>query len=450
MSEIKKDTNENEEYQFIREKIIAKKRSKKWKKMLSMFGGTLLLACVFGCVSRYFFITSDPVIYRILGVTPTPTESAGKTPIYIPSEQPDSDTPTPTVTRAASATPTSEPQVSVTPEVTPVVVNNTIEASLDDYIAIHQEIRKLATKVGASLATVTTVISGVNWFEETFENRSSTTGIILGNNSLQLLILVPYDKLADATRIEVELDSTYIEEAELVDYDSDYNLAVIGLDYDSIPEQVLANITEADFGESYYLVVGTPILAVGNPNGYMGSYEIGTITSKGIYHYITDDRLDIFTTSLEENANGEGIIVNLKGQIIGIITHTMKDELSESISTAVGISDLKTVIEDLANGNDIVSFGVIAEEMPTDSLDEAELINGIYVKSVMEGSPAEAAGIKKGDIIYQIEETTIISVPGLHNDLLRRNVGDEVTVHIKRESQQTYKDVECTVVIGSK
>ena len=138
-------------------------------------------------------------------------------------------------------------------------MNNTIEASLDDYIAIHQEIRKLATKVGASLATVTTVISGVNWFEETFENRSSTTGIILGNNSLQLLILVPYDKLADATRIEVELDSTYIEEAELVDYDSDYNLAVIGLDYDSIPEQVLANITEADFGESYYLVVGTPI-----------------------------------------------------------------------------------------------------------------------------------------------------------------------------------------------
>ncbi len=459
MSENKKETNDTEEYQFIKEKIIAKKRSKKWKKILSMFGGTLLLACTFGCVSRYFFVASEPVVYKILGVTPTPTEAAGKTPIYIPSEQPDGSTPTPTVkggnitpsgTAQASVSPTEAPAVSVTPEVTPVVVENTIAASLDDYIAIHQEIRKLATQVSSSLVTVTTVVSGVNWFEETFENRSSTTGIILGNNSLQLLILVPYDKLMDATRIEVDLGSSYLDEAVLVDYDTDYNLAVIGIDYKSIPEQILSQVTEAEFGESYYLVVGTPILAVGNPNGYMGSYEVGTITSKNIYHYIADDRLDVFSTSLEENSNGEGVIVNLKGQIIGIITHTMKDELSEPISTAVGISDLKSVIENLANGNDITSFGVVAEEMPEDALNDAELINGIYVNSVIEGSPAEAAGIKKGDIIYKVDETTIISVPGLHNDMQRRSVGDEVKVYIKRESQQTYKEVECTVVIGCK
>jgi S1-C subfamily serine protease len=178
--------------------------------------------------------------------------------------------------------------------------------------------------------------------------------------------------------------------------------------------------------------------------------DIGVITSKGSWASIADNKLDLFNTSVENNINSDGIIVNMRGEVIGLITRTLKDGINEDLSTAIGISKAKPLIERIASQKPRIYFGVEAEDMTEAAKLEHLITNGIYVNEVRADSPAFAAGMKNGDIIIQVNDKSIMNTNNFNNTISDYSPEDEVVVKIKRTSGTAEKDMEMTIVLAEK
>lgn len=476
-----KNQTENKEYQFIREKVISKKKNR-IKRMTLSFLFTIFLAAVFGVVARAVFLYSDGPMKRLFGLDEEPSATPGargehtkNTPSPVTTSTPapvPTDNMSMTPSAGAETTATGTPAISVTPELTAaptgsgesnfpgelVITDGDIAATglptpepsfAERYGALFAGLQEVAREASRSLVMITVSVNGIDWLNNTYETQSQTTGIVIGKNELELLILVNLDRIQSASRISLTVEKENYA-AELWSYDKDYNLAVVRVVSKGLPEHFLSETVPAVFGDSTQLPVGTPILALGNPNGYIGSMEFGTVTSRESIYYITDNSLDLFNTSTTDSDDGDGVIVNLSGEIVGIITRTMKSGFDEAMCTAVGISKLKSVIERLAAGQEQVYFGIRGEDIPKEALREQGLSNGIYVMEVATDSPAFEAGIKTGDIILQVDGKNIYSYSGFNTLLNLCTSGTEVRVTLWRTVRMNAEQMEVTVVLGGK
>lgn len=449
-----KQTEQNE-YQFIREKIVSKRKSR-IKRFILWSCGAFVLAVLFGVVSRFCFVASEPLVNKILGLSPTPVPTQPvRNPILFPSSQ---EEPTPTQELPAATqepvhvdiTQGTEPENTLPDPLLPDVPEQGAVAGIGDYLAIHQEIRRIATNAASAMATITVTTERTDWFEQIYEESTTLSGVIVGDNGVELLILTEASPLLSADAVSVSVGGYTTEDTVLFASDVHYNLAVIGIDYASIPAQNLEMMNYASFGESHSLFVGTPVIAIGNPNGYSGSFELGTVTARNSYAYVADNRLDLFNISIPDYENGTGVIINTSGEIIGLITHAFKDGINQNLNTAIGISRMKPVIEALVNGQRMNYFGVVAEELTEALREEAKTKIGMCVTEVLPGSPAEQAGIRKGDIIQIIERTPMNSVVTLRTLLDECTEDEEIRVTMLRRGQRAYTEVETRVVVKEK
>jgi S1-C subfamily serine protease len=332
-----------------------------------------------------------------------------------------------------------------------MVVEKKIEATLEDYERMLSELRKVGTTARSGLAMVTAIENRVDWFDETYETKRSTTGVIIAENNAEILVLTSLDKINGANDLEVTFNGDFTVSGKLWSYDKDYNLAVVAVKLKEIPPKEMALIkTEKNLGESYSIQPGAPVIALGKPDGYNGSMMFGRVTSKGDYYYIMDNYLEVFHTDLNVNSNSDGFIINTGGQIIGIMTQAMKDTVNPDVSTVISISRLRSVIEKLANKTERVSFGIIGEDIPSDVLQSFELSAGIYVTEVRPDSPAFNAGIKQGDIITQINEFSVSSISNFNSILNKYKPKEIVTVVVQRKVKQELSEKSIKVTLELK
>lgn len=456
MDEIKQP--EQNEHSFIREKIIGKRKSK-LKRIVLLACGAVALAVLFGVVSRICFIASEPFVNKLLGISPTPVPTQPvRNQVTLPSSQGE---PTPAQRPTENLPPAAPEHVDIAegeqsentepaePTATPEPEQGQL-TGIGEYIAIHQEIRRVATNAASAMANITVTTERTDWFEQTYEESTNISGVIVGDNGVELLILTEANPLVNADSVKVTVGGYTTDETVLFMVDSHYNMAIIAIDYASIPSENLENINYGVFGESHSLFVGTPVIAIGNPNGYIGSFEMGTVTARSSFAYIADNRLDLFNTNIPDYENGTGVIISTSGEIIGLITHSFKDGINANLNTAIGISRVKPIIEKLVNGKKLNYFGVVAEEMTDEQRETINTKIGIHVTEVIPGSPAEQAGIRKGDVILIVERTPMNSVTALNVLLEEYTEGDEMRVTMLRKGPRAYSEVETTVTVGEK
>lgn len=453
-----KQTEQNE-YQFIREKIVSKRKSR-IKRFFLWSCGVFVLAVLFGVVSRFCFIASEPLVNKMLGLSPTPVPTQPvRNQILLPSSQ---EEPTPTQEPDEPPATTQEPNhidiaqgtepgENIPSDKPPLETpEHSAGVGIAGYLAIHQEIRRIATNAASAIATITVTTERTDWFEQIYEESTTLSGVIVGDNGVELLILTEASPLLSADEVSISVGGYTTEDTVLFASDIHYDLAVIGIDYASIPAQNLEMINYAVFGESHSLFVGTPVIAIGNPNGYSGSFELGTVTARNSYAYVADNRLDLFNISIPDYENGTGVVVNTSGEIIGLITHAFKEGINQNLNTAIGISRVKPVIEALVNGQRMNYFGVVAEELTDELREAAQTKIGMCVTEVISGSPAEQAGIRKGDIVRIIERTPMNSIVTLRTLLDECEEGEEIRVTMLRKGQRAYTEVETRVVVKEK
>jgi serine protease Do len=457
------NNNKEKGFSFIQEQITSKKKSR-IKRMLYSVAWTTALACIFGVVARMAFCVSEPTVSRFFG------NSQGKKTVEFPTSIPDDDS-----DKQGDYNENITPSPTLNPEVTPaievneggqgsedlestdvdskhdtVIIEKVIEADLQDLTNIYMELRDISNDISNSIVTVTCVSNEVDIFNNKYELVKTTSGIVVANNDVDLVILVSYDKVKDKNDILISFSETLQVDAKLQSYDKDLNLAAITVSLEDIPASSLKKIKPAILGESYSLVVGTPILALGSPNGYVGSMEIGIISSKGTSLYVTDNKIDTFTTDINNNSNSEGVIVNLRGEVIGIITQKLKDELNQEVNTVIGVSRIKNIIEKLVNNSDQSYFGIKGADMTQAALNKLDATSGICVTEVEADSPALEGGLQSGDIILTINETPIISVNTFFNLINAYEPKTTLKIGIKRTVKNETKDMEVEVTLGKK
>lgn len=476
MTEERKEKQE-ENYQFINEKIVPK-RKKKWLKKLGVVIFVICMAILFGVVSQAVFLLSGNYLKEWLGIeeerhevelpkateparitfsptpkptstpTPTPTEvpKPSKTPTPEPTKEPDIvETPEPTVT----VPPTSTPEPTSTPTPVPVLTENPEPTPVDAYLQLYESIRKVAAEVSDCLVTVEAIEQGVDWFQEVYEKRTRTTGLVLGNDGVDLLILVGTEQFVGATSIEVTFKETVIS-GSIYSMDREYGLAVIAVPLKEIPQEILTQVKNGVLADAEAIEVGMPVLALGAPNGYADSMEFGMITSLGSTVSVTDGEVAYFTTDIAEYLQGYGFVVNLKGEILGMITHTHKENPEDGIFSAVSLDSIRGVMLKLLNNAERAYFGIKGQDMPKNLAAEYKLEAGVYVKEVENASPALAAGIKAGDILVSLGGTPVEGIRSFSDAILECGTREIVQVKVLRKAEDGLREMTTEVSLVEK
>ena len=459
--------NNDKDFNYVEQKIKPKNR-KKVKKVIAIIALTIVVAVLFGFLSRLVFVASEGAVNRILGITPTPTPTPvestnnrsqvtlGSTSTPTPSPSPTLP-PTPTVipvvldpTIEPSPTPTEIPPETPTPD--PGVTAAPTEAPeadpIADYLKMISQMRAIANKAGESLVRVYAVTSGVNWMDESIETRTERTGILVADNGVELLILAEYNAFASADRIEIEFRDGAVAEGSIYMADPDSGLAVIEVELTDISASTIATCKYVSLGDSDNVCEGEPVIALGRPNGYYGAVEFGFVSHTGLTKYFIDGVHFGFTTDIVSGSSSDGMVIDLEGKLVGLI---VPDAEGERITiSAVYINSVKTLLLKLLNGNSLPYFGVRAENVPKDILIGMGLENGIYVNEVIAASPAAEAGVKKGDVIVGIDDIKIESVTDFYEYIFSLEEGSTVRVDIYHSGMRDEPAEEISAVLSVK
>ena len=462
--------NNDKDFNYVEQKIKPKNR-KKVKKVIAIIALTIVVAVLFGFLSRLVFVASEGAVNRILGITPTPTPTPvestnnrsqvtfGTTATPTPTAQPQTPSPSPTPTtipvvldptEEPSPTPTEAPPTTPTPEPDPGTTPTEVPESdpIADYLKMISKMRSIAGKAAESLVRVYAVTSGVNWMDESIETRTERTGILVADNGVELLILAEYNAFASADRIEIEFRDGAVAEGSIYMADPDSGLAVIEVELTDISASTVATCKYVSLGDSDNVTEGEPVIALGRPNGYYGAVEFGFVSHTGLTKYFIDGVHFGFTTDIVSGTSSDGMVVDLEGKLVGLI---VPDSEGERITvSAIYINSVKTLLLKLLNGNPLPYFGVRAENVPKDILVGMGLENGIYVNEVIASSPAAEAGVKKGDVIVGIDEVVIGSVTDFYEYIFSLEEGSEVSLNIYHSGMRDEPAEQISAVLSVK
>ena len=208
------------------------------------------------------------------------------------------------------------------------------------------------------------------------------------------------------------------------------------------------------FGSSEELRLGEWVLAVGNPYGLSSTVTAGIVSAKGRNLDVIPNqfRIESFiqTDAAVNPGNSGGPLVNTAGEIIGINTVIKSPTGSYTgYSFAVPSSIVKKIIVDLREYG-LVQRAVLGVEYQeiNDNFKEqfakelgVEDDNGLYVARVIEGEAADLAGIKKGDVIFEIDGKSIHNSPALKESMAKKRPNEKITIGIKRSGRVKHFDV---------
>lgn len=424
--------NEKQEYAFIHEKIKDKPFQKRRLALHILFA--IVIAVVFGVVACATFTFLQPKMQEWMYPEEDPK-------ITIPRDEEETeteDTQEDTQQDTPQENDTEQTAVPETPQ----------ELTLDDYQKMQDKMYAVGRVANTYIVTVTGVKSDTDWFNNSYESKGQGSGIIIGNNGRELLILTEKKVIADAQDIFVTfIDDTSVS-AKIKKYDGNTGITVLSVLLSDLEEQTLSKISVAVLGNSKVISQGTLVMAVGSPTGANYSILTGTVTSNSNAISTTDSTYTVFTTDIVGSSSGSGALINLQGEVIGLVMQGYSSSEDENTLTAVSISELKTVIEMLSNNQDIPYFGLQIATVTNLIKEEYDIPKGVYVKAVMMDSPAMAAGLQSGDVIVEMNGETITSAEMYENTILSLTPGESVKMLIKRQGNDKYYDVTCNVEVG--
>lgn len=312
---------------------------------------------------------------------------------------------------------------------------------------IDGSVQMLANSVDKCLVNVTAVTSEVDWFQESYEFTREVTGVIIRKSPEQILILTSQLPLKGASYITATFEDGSVASAEEISFDTVTNLSVISVAVENLSSTTMTNIQEASFGSAGSMGEGSIVLALGAPLGDSGGVVYGHLITKSTMSSI-DNVLDLLLTDVVASSEGTGVLVNARGQIVGLISQDRADSTTKNLVTATSIDSLQVVIEKMMNGEQVGYVGIEGVTVTPEIASSQSIPEGIYVTKIKKDSPAMNAGIQSGDIICQVNDIELSTVDAFHKELLNRNIGESVEIHIYRMGKDDYKEITMSVKLG--
>ena len=265
-----------------------------------------------------------------------------------------------------------------------------------------------------------------------------------------MLLLADSENLAGAENINVRFVDGSRGKITQKAIDTETGLAIYAIPLSSIDKTTKDNVTWATLGSSYTSsILGNAVMAVGNPLG-VSSICYGAVTSASKLVTMRDASYQLLTTDIYGSENASGVIVNIRGQIAGIICQRHNDPGMENMIYAYGISSIRKLIENLSNGKERAWLGLeLGEILPETALD-LNIPQGVYIDQVEMDSPALAAGLAKGDIIQKIGDIPVSSVNDYMSVLQSLEPGAEIKLNYARPAGTEYREMEIEITLGER
>lgn len=283
----------------------------------------------------------------------------------------------------------------------------------------------------------------------------SGSGIIIGQNETEVLIVTNNHVIDGAARISLEFVDGTTAEATVKGTEPSSDLAVVAVPFASLEESTIAGIRIARLGNSDDVKIGQMAIAIGNALGYGQSVTVGYISAKERQVTVDNVTYTLIQTDAAINpGNSGGALLNVKGEVIGINSVKYSDSSVEGMGFAIPISNIVDLIEELSNREELSEdeYGFLGisngKDITSEYANMLGISQGVYVRQIVEDSPAEDAGMFAGDIITRVDNTKITCMSDLQNFLSYTKAGTEVTITVQRMAQGEYEEIELTVTLG--
>lgn len=310
---------------------------------------------------------------------------------------------------------------------------------------------------------------------QTEETTSCGSGIIIGKNDTELLIVTNNHVVEDADTLSVSFVNNQVCKANIKGTDADNDLAVIAVPLSEIPDDTMSSIAVATMGDSDSVEVGEQVVAIGNALGYGQSVTTGIISaanrvidsdssSDGSSDGTTADTSSTDTTGktyLQTDAainpgNSGGALLNMNGEVIGINSAKLASTEVEGMGYAISMNDAYDTIEELMNettrtkvsDDEKASLGISGTGVSDEAAEAYGIPSGVFVSQVTEGGAAEQAGITANSIITAFDGKSVSDISELKSRLEYYKAGEEVEVTLQVPDGNGYTEKNVTVTLG--
>jgi serine protease Do len=284
----------------------------------------------------------------------------------------------------------------------------------------------------------------------------SGSGIIIGQNESEILIVTNNHVVADAKSLEVKFVNDKSVTATIKGTAPRSDLAVLSVNVNDLDEETIDKIKIATLGDSDSTKLGEMAIAIGNALGYGQSITVGYISALNREVTIDDVTLNVLQTDAAINpGNSGGALLNSKGEVIGINSVKYVDETVESIGYAIPISEAIPIINQLMNRETLAEkdqayLGVGGRDVTTVDASRFNMPVGFYIGEVNKGSAAEAAGVKIGDILVGVNDTPVSSIEDLQEILSFTKAGSTGTLTVKTFENGEYVENTLSITFDAK
>lgn len=292
-----------------------------------------------------------------------------------------------------------------------------------------------------------------------YESVSAGSGIIIGENDDELLLVTNNHVVEGAKEISVGFIDDEVYEAVVKGTDPENDLAVIAVKLSDIKDSTMDKIVIATMGDSDALEIGEQVVAIGNALGYGQSVTTGIVSALDREVEIDNLTSKLIQTDAAINpGNSGGALLNMRGEVIGINSAKFASAQVEGMGYAIPISTATPIIEELMNRRtrevvdkkDASYLGISGVSVTNEVSKTYNIPTGVYISEVEKNGPADKGGIKEGDVIKKFDGVTVSSINDIKEQLNYYKAGEKIKILVKRPDGSEYKDVTVEVTLGKR
>lgn len=340
-------------------------------------------------------------------------------------------------------------------------INANGDTNLSQYSSMNVEsLAQAALPAMVALNGTTTVSSSSSmygWGQQQYEASTSGTGIIVGKNDTELLIVTNAHVVDNVSNLKCVFVDDQSVSATVKGSKSDQDIAVVAVSLSDIPSDTISKIAIAELADSDTIAVGQQVVAIGNALGEGQSVTNGIISA--LDRSITVNNVTfsglIMTNAAINSGNSGGALLNASGKVIAINFAKTSSDGVEGMAYSIPVSNVKELISSLmskqtrqkVDSDNAGYLGIAAIDITSTYASMYGYPQGIMVRTVASGSAAEKAGLSAYDIIVGFDDQSISTMSGLQSLLQYYSAGETVKVdyyHLEG-SEYVLKSVEVTL-----
>lgn len=286
----------------------------------------------------------------------------------------------------------------------------------------------LLTAVGATKQALPSIVSLYGYTNTTITYYSEASGIIISEDGY---IITNAHVVDDVSRIKARLSSGEEYEAQIIGYDTKTDLAVLKIEAE--------NITPAVIGSAEELEPGEQVIAIGNAEGFNDTVTVGYVSYVGrdVNSYTGTSVPCVQTDAVLNYGNSGGALVNLYGQVVGIVTSKYDPDGYERMGFAIMSDFAVPIVEDIIEKGYVTGrprVGVSYMLLTPETAASLEVKPGMLISSISADCDISNTELAKDDIITEMDGVPILSDQDIENFQKTHSAGDTVTAKVYRKS----------------